>query len=94
MYLLDTCVFSELIKKMPSKSVIEWISERDERLFFVSALTFGEIEKGIEKMEESAKKKKLETWYQDFLVPRFWDRLLAIDGPVANTFHITDVVPI
>lgn len=86
MYLLDTCVFSELIKKIPSKSVTDWILERDERLFFVSALTFAEIQKGIEKMGESAKKKKLETWYQDFLVPRFWDRLVAIDGAVANTW--------
>jgi len=42
MYLLDTCVFGELNKKMPDSHVIQWILERDESLFFVSALTFGE----------------------------------------------------
>lgn len=86
MYLLDTCVFSELIKKEPAKSVIDWIQERDERLFSVSALTFGEIKKGIEKLTDTTRKKKLEIWYQDFLIPRFWDRLIVIDGQVANTW--------
>ena len=84
MYLLDTCLFSELIKKDPSKKVTEWLLERDEGLFYVSALTFGEIRKGIEKMPESARKNKLEIWFQDFLIPRFWHRMLTIDGQVAT----------
>lgn len=86
MYLLDTCLFSELIKKEPSQSVIDWILEKDDSLFFVSSLTFGEIKKGIEKMAESTLKKKLEAWYQEFLIPRFWHRIIAIDGQVANTW--------
>lgn len=84
MYLLDTCVFSELIKKEPLPSVTEWILKNDEELFYISALTFGEIKKGIEKMSDSSRKKKIETWFQDFLIPRFWKRILVIDGPVAN----------
>ena len=43
---------SELAKKEPSKKVTEWILERDEGLFSVSALTFGKIKKGIEKIKE------------------------------------------
>lgn len=86
MYLLDTCVFSELIKKEPCKSVTEWVLQQDEELFYVSALTFGEIKKGIEKMTDTTRKKKLDQWFQDFLMLRFWHRLLVIDGPVANTW--------
>ncbi|MFI5343911.1 MAG: type II toxin-antitoxin system VapC family toxin [Chlamydiales bacterium] len=86
MYLLDTCVFSELTKKEPSQKVTQWILERDEGLFSVSALTFGEIKKGIEKMTDATRKKKLETWFHEFLIPRFWHRLIAIDGQVANTW--------
>lgn len=88
MYLLDTCVLSELTKKEPSKSVIKWILERDEALFYVSSLTFGEIRKGIEKFTEATKKSKLEVWFQDFLIPRFSHRLLAIDGSVAETWGL------
>lgn len=84
MYLLDTCVFSELTKKTPSENVTEWLLGRDELLFFVSAMTFGEIKKGVEKVTDSSRKKKLERWVGEFLIPRFWNRLLVIDGRVAN----------
>lgn len=83
MYLLDTCVISELIKKKPSPSVTRWILDRNEVLFSVSALTFGEIKKGINKFEEAKRKETLEMWLQDFIVPRFWSRIIPIDGPVA-----------
>lgn len=83
MYLLDTCVFSELTKKEPSKKVTEWILGRDESLYFASALTFGEITKGIEKVPDPSRKKKLEQWVQEFLFPRFSHRLLTIDKQIA-----------
>lgn len=84
MYLLDTCVFSELTKKQPSESVTDWLLGREEALYYVSAMTFGEIKKGVEKMEDSSRRKKLEHWVDEFLIPRFWSRILAIDSRVAN----------
>lgn len=84
MYLLDTCLFSELTKKIPSEKVTQWLLARDEMLFYVSAMTFGEIKKGVEKVTDTARKKKLERWVGEFLIPRFWNRMIAIDGRVAN----------
>jgi predicted nucleic acid-binding protein len=86
MYLLDTCIFSELTKKDPSQKVIEWILGRDESLYYVSALTLGEIIKGIEKTPDPSRKKKLEQWVQEFLYPRFSHRLLTIDKQIALTW--------
>ena len=83
MYLLDTCVFSELIKKKPSLSVTRWILERNELLFSVSALTFGEIKKGINLAQDPNRKKNLQMWLEDFIIPRFWSRIVTIDGAVA-----------
>lgn len=83
MYLLDTCVFSELIKKQPSPLVNKWVMERNEALFSVSALTFGEIRKGINKAQDPLKREKLEMWLQDFIIPRFWSRIIPVDGEVA-----------
>lgn len=83
MYLLDTCVFSELIKKKPVPSVTKWILERNEILFSVSALTFGEIKKGIANVQDVKRKESLEMWLQDFVIPRFGSRIIVIDGPVA-----------
>lgn len=83
MYLLDTCMFSELIKKKPEPLVAQWILERSEVLFSVSALTFGEIRKGIDMTQDNKRKETLEIWLQDFFIPRFWSRIITIDGPVA-----------
>lgn len=83
MYLLDTCVFSELIKKKPAISVAQWVSERNEGLFSVSALTIGEIKKGIVKTSDVKRKETLHMWLQDFVIPRFWSRIIPIDGAVA-----------
>lgn len=86
MYLLDTCIFSELTKKDPSKKVADWLTEKDENLFFVSAMTFGEIKKGIERVTDTERKKKLEGWFREFLIPRFWEKILPINGQVANVW--------
>lgn len=83
MYLLDTCVFSELFKKKPSKSVMEWVIDRNENLFSVSFLTFGEIKTGIVKTNDNKLKEALQMWLQDFVIPRFWSRIIPIDGNVA-----------
>lgn len=83
MYLIDTCIFSELIKKKPDPSVIRWVSERDESLFSVSVLTLGEIKKGIEKLPDIQRQKKLNAWFYDFMIPRYRNRLISIDESVA-----------
>lgn len=83
MYLLDTCIFSELIKRKPAPSVTKWVLGRDETLFFVSVLTFGEIKKGIEKLSDLQKQQNLKTWFHDFMIPRYRNRLIAIDESVA-----------
>lgn len=83
MYLLDTCIFSELIKKKPDPSVIRWVSDRDESLFFVSVLTFGEIKKGIEKLSDLQKQKELKAWFHDFMIPRYRNQLISINESVA-----------
>lgn len=82
-YLLDTCVLSELVKKKPDQRVIEWISGIEESKFFVSALTIGEIHKGIEKMPESERRKMLLQWVDEDLQERFGGRIIPLDFQVA-----------
>ena len=58
-YLLDTCVISEVIKKEPNKNVIAWLQAQDEDNLFLSVLTFGELQKGIQKHTDKTRKQKL-----------------------------------
>ncbi|MBL4743602.1 MAG: type II toxin-antitoxin system VapC family toxin, partial [Cycloclasticus sp.] len=82
-YLLDTCVISELVKPVPNDKVITWLSSIDESKLYISVLTFGEIEKGIEKLADGSKKKRLKLWLEDDLKQRFEGRIISIDLKVA-----------
>ena len=82
-YLLDTCVISELIKKIPNKNVLRWLENQDEEDLYLSVLTFGEIQKGIEKAPDKIRKKKLQAWLEKDLRERFEGKIIPVDLKVA-----------
>jgi toxin FitB len=64
MFLLDTNVISELRKPKPHGAVVAWISGIEPDQLCVSAVTFGEIQKGIEitRAQDQAKAALLSEW--------------------------------
>ncbi len=78
-YLLDTCLISELVKKEPNPAVVSWLDEEDEQKLFLSVLNLGELQKGISKLPDGAKKDELQAWVALDLVERFAGRILDID---------------
>jgi predicted nucleic acid-binding protein len=86
-YLLDTCILSKLrkIKLVSNKNLELWIQKHTELSFFISAISVGEIQKGISKLKDSEieAKRVLENWLIADLVPRFEGRVLVIDAQVA-----------
>ena len=64
MYLLDTNVVSELRRPRPHKAVLNWIEAVPVDRLFLSAVTVGEIQAGIERTrdQDTAKAAELETW--------------------------------
>jgi len=63
-YLLDTNVVSELRKRKPHQGVVAWIQAAPEESLFVSAVTVGEIQAGIEitRGQDAEKAKEIEAW--------------------------------
>ncbi len=82
-YLLDTCVISEVIKPQADKNVISWMKSQDEDSLYLSVLTFGEIEKGIEKAPKGIRKRKLQLWVEEDLKKRFEGRIVPINLDVS-----------
>lgn len=82
-YLLDTCVISELAKSEPHKKVVDWVLIENEVNFYLSVLTFGELNKGVEKLPESKKKDSLRIWIEEDLAHRFKNRIIGIDMRVS-----------
>ena len=78
-YLLDTCVLCEIIRPQPNENVISWIQKQSENSLYLSVLTFGEIEKGIEKAPDEMRKRRLKLWVEEDLKKRFEGRIIPVD---------------
>jgi len=65
-YLLDTNVVWELRKQRPHGAVLAWLEGMDDAQFYVSAVTLGEIQAGIELMREQnpSKVEEIEAWLE------------------------------
>ncbi|MEI7906806.1 MAG: type II toxin-antitoxin system VapC family toxin [Bacteroidota bacterium] len=77
-YLLDTCLISELVKKVPNSAVVSWLNEQDEQSLFLSVLTIGELQKGIRKLADGERKDELQAWVEHDLALRFTGRIIDI----------------
>ena len=64
MYLLDTNVVSELRRPRPHPAVVEWIRQIPADQLFVSAVTIGEIQAGIEitREHDARRADEMEAW--------------------------------
>ena len=85
-YLLDTNVISELIKREPNQNVVRWIDEHDETYFYLSVITLGELQKGINKLSDQNRADQLQNWLDQSLTRRFQGRFLDIDVEVISTW--------
>ena len=84
MYLLDTSVVSELRKPRPHGTVLAWLNMVDDKALFLSAVTVGEIQAGIEltREQDAAKAAEIEAWLEQVAMSY---NVLAMD---ASTFRI------
>ena len=64
MYLLDTNIVSELRKPKPHGGVLAWVQGVQDSALFLSAVSIGEIQAGIEltRAQDPAKAKELTLW--------------------------------
>ena len=64
MYLLDTNVVSELRRPRPHGAVLAWLQAVDDAQLFISAVTLGEIQAGIEltREQDTDKASEIEAW--------------------------------
>jgi predicted nucleic acid-binding protein len=85
-WLIDTNVISEIRKgeRCQARVAIWWAGLPDEDMF-LSALTIGEIRKGIEavRYRDPGKAREIETWLR-WVTDAFADRILPVDAAVAQ----------
>jgi hypothetical protein len=93
-YLLDTNVVSELRKPKPHGAVVAWMQTLRLEQIFLSAVTIGELQAGVEltRKNDAAKAREIEDWLNsiessfaalpmDSACFREWARLMAGKSP-------------
>lgn len=82
MILLDTCVISELARPSPDPRVLSWLETVDDAALRLSVLTLGEIQEGLDLLDEGPRKARVASWLAELRVA-FADRILSVDEAVA-----------
>jgi len=84
MYLLDTVVVSEAMKRRPDTAVTAWLGAQEAAGFFVSVVTLGEIQRGIsaERPRNPAFAERLQEWMGGLCVA-YTERLLPVSREIA-----------
>ena len=85
-FLLDTNVISEWIKPEPNAGVVAWLAEIDEDRVLISIVSLAELRRGVDRMDQGARRRRLDAWLRHDLPIRFEGRVLGIDMAVADAW--------
>jgi predicted nucleic acid-binding protein len=85
MYLIDTVVFSELYKRRRDSAVVHWFSDTPEEVLFLSTITIGEVERGVERQRsrDPAYAEALHAWLERS-IDNYRDRILPVTTAIAR----------
>jgi toxin FitB len=89
-FLLDTNIPSELIRSRPHPPVEQWFFSQHEASLFLSAVTIGELRKGVVLLQAGPRRAQLERWLESSLVPRFHGRILPVTHTIADRWGALD----
>jgi toxin FitB len=80
-YLLDTNIISNITRPNPSASLLAWMEEQSDNDLFISALTIGEVQRGVLEKPKGKKRTLLEAWFTGPEGPQalFAGRVLPFD---------------
>jgi len=60
-FLVDTNIISEAVSKKPNPEVVRWLQE-NEPVLYISAITIGELRRGIERLPKGRRRQALTEW--------------------------------
>ena len=102
-YLFDTCVLSEINHPKGSQKVKEFAGSLPQTDVFISAVSMGEIKKGLFNMEEGARKRQISQFVREIIeynseqiasidvdIAMIWGELSAKNQREGKHLHIAD----
>ena len=86
--LLDTNVFSELMRPRPDPVVLDWFARNDDELFNVSTVTQAEILLGIALLPDKKRRDALAKATERMFAKNFAGRCLPFDESAASKYAL------
>jgi predicted nucleic acid-binding protein len=83
MFLLDTNIVSESRKPKPHGGVMAWLAAQEATTLYISALTIGELQRGVEltRTQDAAKAAEIEAWLEQVVIS---GQVLSLDAAVCR----------
>ena len=86
-YLIDTNVISEVKSRSPEPGVVKWLGAVRLSRTYLSAITVGEIQKGIAILPRDARRREeLDRWIENEVLETFSGRVLVLDVAVMRVW--------
>ena len=89
-FLLDTNVPSELVRPRPEPRVKTWVAAQSIDALFMSAVSFGELRRGIILRTPGKRRTELELWLETDLSILFSGRILPVTKEIADRWGVLD----
>ena len=89
-FLLDTNVPSELVRPQPAPNVKTWVAGQRLDTLFMSAVSFGELRKGLILRAPGKRTAELEAWIETDLSILFSGRTLSVTRSIAERWGRLD----
>ena len=70
--------------------MVDWLKAQPTTKLFLSAVTIGEIRKGLVVLPHGRRRTDLETWFQTDLLIWFRDRILPVTNSIADRWGVLD----
>lgn len=86
MIILDTNIISEMMKNIPSPSVMSWIDQQQITQLFITSITIAEIYYGLRAIPETARQEKLQNAFEKAIQNAFKYRTLSFDDNAAHHY--------
>jgi predicted nucleic acid-binding protein len=87
-FLLDTNIPSEGIRTRPDPRVNAWVRAQDDAALHLSAITIGELRKGLTILPESKRRSQLQDWLENDLILLFTGRILPVTQAIADRWGV------
>ena len=83
MFLLDTNIVSESRKPKPHGGVMAWLAAQESATLHISAMTIGELQRGIEltRVQDATRADEIEAWLEQVI---YSGQVLPMDAAVCR----------